>query len=75
MSKKIFISLGNNDPVDNKIILDEKEIDLTGVSYFVLECDGAERNWIIAKRAPSLLTVIELLIQHLRAYLKMSDTK
>jgi len=75
MSKKVFILLGNEKSEDNKIILDGKEIDLRGINYFVLKCDGPQRDCIIANQAPSLQTLVELLIQHLRTYLKLSNTE
>lgn len=75
MSKRVFVSLGNEKREDDKVILDGKEIDLSKIGYFVLTCDGPDRKWIIANRKPDLQTLVELLIQHLRTYLKLSETK
>jgi hypothetical protein len=58
MSRKIFISLRNENPADNKVILDGKELDVSGVGYLLVEITAGATRWIAAKQPLSEETII-----------------
>ena len=65
----VFVSLGNDNNADNKIVLDGKELDLNKVTYFALECRGINRHWVIGNKGPINLESNQSIVSKLKKLL------